>query len=507
MKTKKFIRIMFLAILTLTTFVSAKVTLPALVSDNMVLQRNAFVKIWGSAQSGSNIEVSVQWQKIPVQTLCNDEGKWQVIVKTPSDKGPYDIAISDGEPVVIKNILLGEVWLCSGQSNMSFGFRSTDTAEQDKSKADYPEIRYFGVNKKLADVPQDDCVGKWLVCKPNVAAWYSGVAYYFAQKVHTSIDVPIGIIQAAIGGTPADSWMSEEVLLSEPDMVASVERYNELMKSYPSRYEVYQKQLAKWQEITDNTAPKPRVPMGPEHFQRPYGFWNGMISPLLNYRIAGVLWYQGEGNSWRADQYRNMFPTLINSWRQYFEQGDFPFYFVQISPYKYGTPLIAAELRQAQTETLSLANTAMVCTMDIGDNDDIHPRNKKDVGLRLAGIALNRIYHEGNKVDSGPMYAGLDLEAGSLRIYFSNADSGLVVKDSGKYFEIAGENGVYLPAKVVVDGNSVLLSSEKVPSPKNARYGWSNTAGASLFNADDLPTVPFRTDNSDWTTEGKLTYF
>jgi sialate O-acetylesterase len=500
------LRIACLAAAALTALTSAKVVLPALIGDNMVLQRDAYVNVWGKADAGEDVCVSVGWQDERLECVADNDGNWKLRVKTPSDKGPYSITVGCEEPITLNNILIGEVWVCSGQSNMGFGLRSCDTADADVPNADYPQIRFFGVNQVLADEPRQDCEGKWLVCKPDVAAWHSGVAYYFAQKLHTSADIPVGIIQAAVGGTPADSWMSEEVLLSQPETAVSVERYNELMKSYPARYADYEKQLAKWQEISDNPASKPRVPMGPEHFQRPCGFWNAMISPLLNFRIAGVLWYQGEGNSWRAEQYRKMFPMLITSWRQNWKQGDFPFYYVQIAPYEYEPPFIAAELRQAQLETLSIANTAMVCTMDIGDNKDIHPRNKKDVGYRLANIALNRIYHKAVQADA-PIYAGMRIEDGGIRIYFSNADNGLELRGSGEYFEIAGEDGRYVTAKAVVEGDTVVVSSEEATQPQNVRYGWSNTAGASLFSVEGLAAFPFRTDNTLWTTEGKQTYF
>ena len=495
-------------LLAASTLTFGKLTLPSLFGDNMVLQRDAFVKVWGFSEPGRDISIKVQWQSETIKTVCSDDGSWMSLVKTPSDKGPYVISISDGvDNLQLNDVLAGEVWLCSGQSNMGFGLRSCDTAETDVPKADYPEIRFFGVNRRLADVPQQDCEGNWLVCQPDVAAWYSGVAYYFARKVRLEEDVPIGIIQAAVGGTPADSWISRDVLLSDPQTVCSVERYDSLMKSYDTRYKDYQDKLSKWEEVKDNPQPKPRVPMGPEHFQRPYALWNGMINPLLNYRIAGVLWYQGEGNSWRADQYRKMFPMLIESWRESFRQGDFPFYYVQIAPYDYGTPLIAAELREAQQEALSLANTAMVCTMDIGDNKDIHPKNKKDVGERLATIALNRVYHVVNGNDSGPMYAGKDIKDGSIRIYFDNADSGLLLNEPAEYFEIAGDDGVYYKAVGEVDGNTLILRSDEVDNPVNVRYGWSNTAGADLFNKDGLPAYPFRTNNTVWVTKDKLTYF
>ncbi len=500
------LRIVCLTAAALTALTSAKVVLPALIGDNMVLQRDAYVNIWGKADAGEDVCVSVGWQDERFECIADNDGNWKLRVKTPSDKGPYSITIGCEEPITLNNILIGEVWVCSGQSNMGFGLRSCDTADIDIPKADYPQIRFFAVGRNLADKPQDNCEGKWLACAPEVARWYSGVAYYFAQKLHASIDAPVGIIQAAVGGTPADSWISEEMLLSDPDTAVSVERYNELMKSYPTRYDTYQKELANWEEIKDNPAPKPRVPMGPEHLQRPFALWNGMISPLLNYKIAGVLWYQGESNSLRAYQYRKMFPMLIKSWREYFKQGSLPFYYVQIAPYDYGTPLVAAELREAQLEALSIANTAMVCTMDIGDNKDIHPRNKKDVGYRLANISLNRIYHKIVQADS-PIYAGMRIEGSGIRIYFSNAGSGLELRGGGEYFEIAGKDGLYIAAKAAVEGDTVVVSSDDVVEPQSVRYGWSNTAGASLFNLEGLPASPFRTDNTIWTTEGKQAYF
>jgi hypothetical protein len=487
----------------------AKVELPALISDNMVIQRDAFIKIWGTTEPGSEIKVKADWQGTFAKTTCSKDGKWLLFIKTPTQQGPYEITISDGdEPVTLKNVLAGEVWLCSGQSNMAFGLRNTESADEDIPKADYPAIRFFGVKQKLSDSPLEDCEGSWLICKPDVAKWCSGTAYYFAQKLHSETGFPIGIIQAAVGGTPAEAWMSKDTLLSTQAAAAVIQRYDELMQSYPQRFKKYQQQLRQWQKIENNPAQKPRIPMGPEYFQRPCGLWNGMIAPLLNYRIAGVLWYQGEANSWRAEQYRRTFPMLISSWRSSFKQGRLPFYYVQIAPFNYDTPLIAAELRQAQLETLNLAKTAMVCTMDIGDNNDIHPKNKKDVGCRLANVALNRLYNK-DIADSGPVYAAMEIECecSKLRLYFSNADNGLVVKNHGRYFEIAGPDGNYLPAEIEIDGNTLLIKSDMVSNPVNARYGWSNTAGASLFNKEALPAYPFRTDNSVWTTQGNLKYF
>ena len=503
------IHLMFLSV------VSGGVTLPAIISDNMVLQQKSEAPLWGWARPGEQVKIRAQWQDKEYLITTASDGSWQIKLKTPEAGGPYRIVIEGQDKIILQNVMIGEVWLCSGQSNMSFPLLESLGGKDAVAEANCPSMRVFVVQQALSDMPNKNCQGRWQICSPESAGSFSAVAYYFGRELQNKLKVPVGLMVAAWGGTPADCWMSRSALESDSDFVPVLRRYDEILKDYPREKKIYDEQLALWkaQDANANSdksklSAEPRLPIGPEHWQRPYGTYNGMITPLIPYRLAGVIWYQGEGNSWRAHQYEKMFPALIRSWRNSWGQGNFPFYYVQIAPYKYEPPLVAAELRHAQLMTLSESNTGMIVTMDIGDANNIHPLNKKDVGKRLALWALAKNYGNDKIVYSGPIYKGINVESSKIRVFFSHVGSGLIFKNDASYeFEIAGDDGKYVVAKAEIDGDTVLVYSPQIKKPVAVRYCWSNFAQASFFNKDGLPASPFKTDSWPGVTDDQKTYF
>lgn len=425
--------------------------------------------------------------------------------------------------ITVKNIMVGEVWICSGQSNMemplaTMGWWKTGVLnyEQEVASANYPnDIRLFTVGKKVAEQPQSDCVGSWSMCTPETAASFSAVAYFFARELHKELQIPIGLIHTSWWGTPAEAWTSKRVIESRPDYKPIIDRYEKAVENYPQALEDYENKLAEWKKAAAKAKAEgkelpgePWPPYGPGHQNSPYRLYNGMIAPLIPYGIQGVIWYQGESNAARAYQYRKLFADLIKNWRDDWGQGDFPFYYVQIAPFKsvYGfyKPFEMAELREAQLMTLSVPNTGMVVTMDIGDVKDIHPRNKQDVGKRLALWALAKTYGRENIVCSGPIYKSMKIEGDKIRLFFDYADNGLAAKGGElTHFVIAGGDKKFVDAKAMIVGNTVVVSSGKVSKPIAVRYAWSNAALPNFYNKEGLPASGFRTDDWPGVTFGK----
>ena len=486
----------------------AQVKLPAIIADNMVLQQKSTITLWGWANAAEKITVTASWNKKPVMVTADNDGKWSVNIKTINAGGPYTIVFAASNTIEIKNVLMGEVWLASGQSNMEFfmtkmtgGYTGVLNYQEEIKAADYPLIRMIDVPNKVADEPQHDFMGKWKICSPQTADTFSAVAYYFAKAVHTATGYPIGIINATWGGTPAESWTRKGILEKDSSFNIILDRYKKLCDEYPAAFEKYKIELDKWKADTSkNKSAAPREPIGPHHNNSPYKLYNGMIAPLLSYTIKGVIWYQGEGNAGRAAQYRRLFPAMIANWRNDFNNNKMPFYFVQISPHRSQNP----EIRDAQLYTLrTVANTGMVVTTDNGDSLDIHPRNKKLVGERLSLWALKNEYGKKNIVASGPLYKSMKAEGNKIRIQFDNAD-GLIAKDNDlKEFTIAAADSNFVAAKAIIEGNTIVVWSEAVQKPVAVRFAWRNVPSPDLYNKADLPASPFRTDNWKLTTEGK----
>lgn len=457
----------------------ADVRLPKILGSHMVLQRESDVTIWGWAEPGENVSVTCDWLETVASAMTDRKGEWHVTLHTGKAGGPHTITISAGNRITLDDILFGEVWIGSGQSNMemplvkvSGAYTGIKDSPREVEAANHPQIRLFQAGNFSSKDPLEDveegitmygippakCV--WSNCTPKTIPTFSSTAYFFARKLHRELKVPIGIIDASWGGTPAEAWTPRSGLKK-------------------LRYEKELEQAAK-------------LPQKPNQ-KVPTRLYNGMIHPLRKFRIRGVVWYQGEGNAGRADKYHELFSTMITEWRSAFGY-DFPFYFVQISPFNYRN-INSAFLREAQLDTLSLQGTGMAVTMDIGNLTDIHPKNKQEVGRRLALWALAKDYSR-DIAYSGPLFKSVAFEKGQARLSFTHTDGGLSTRD-GKaptHFEIAGIDNVFHAAVATIDGEDVVVSSDKVSEPKSVRHAFSNDAMPNLANKAGLPASSFRTD-------------
>ena len=448
----------------------AEVKLPKILGDNMVLQQQTEVRLWGWADPDE--EVTVQFQEQKVSTKADANGRWLVKLRTPEAGGPYEVQVTGkSNQITLRNVLVGEVWIGSGQSNMQWPVSRSDNAQQEIATAKYPKIRLFTVAHKISDTPLDDCEGAWVECSPETVGGFSAVAYFFGRYLHQELGVPVGLINSSWGGTICEAWTSRQALQADEDFQPLLERAKQF---------------------------------NPKNPNQPSVLFNAMIHPILPLVIRGALWYQGESNVGRAAQYTKLFPTMIQDWRKRWQIGDFPFYYVQLAPFRYGKahPECLPELWEAQLQTLRLPNTGMVVTTDIGNIKDIHPSNKQEVGRRLALWALAKI-HGKPIVYSGPLYDGYTVEGNKIRIKFQHADDGLVCKgDRLTHFTIAGEDKKFVPAEAVIDGSTVVVSSPLVAKPVAVRFGWEDTAEPNLFNKAGLPASPFRTDHFPMVAEG-----
>lgn len=623
---------------------NANVRMPLIFSNGMVLQRDKQIPIWGFADPNESVEI--HFNKQIKKTQADKSGKWTVNLSAEKAGGPFELIIIGKNKITIKNVLVGEVWICSGQSNMEFQVYKTMNSEKEIADSNYPMIRHFGVAQDLSGTPKDDLKqGKWEAANKETVGNFTAVGYYFARKLYAELKIPIGIINTSWGGTNVETWTSREAFQNSPEfktMIADVP-----VVDIDSVFEIYKKSVLdnlkkvqgfdvslenenqfknlnfqdkNWPEIkvpslwenqqignidgivwmrktivltaeqakkeavlhlakvddedktyvngvevgTNNLWDKLRVYKIPANVLKEgtnvialritdysggggiYGdpadlkidfkdtnlpldglwkfnvvqvkiaispnsypslLYNAMVNPLVPYAMQGVLWYQGEANVWRAAEYKKSFPLMINDWRTKFKQGDFPFYFVQLSTFdEFGGNSQKgsrwAELREAQSETLKLKNTGMVVTTDIGNAKDIHPTNKQDIGLRLAAIAMNNIYGK-KQVHSGPTYKSQEIKGNQIILTFDNIGSGLSTpnNDELKGFEIAGSDKVFHAAKAIIKDNKIIVSSDKVQNPVAVHYGWADDDTAiNLFNKEKFPASPFRTDNWEMIT-------
>ncbi len=437
----------------------ANISLPALFGDHMVLQQKAEVTIWGWGKPLEEVAVVTSWDQHTVKTVTSNQAQWQVKVQTPSAGGPYSITIKGHNTVELKDVLIGEVWLCSGQSNMEWSARSgIDGADEAVKTAWYPNIRFFSVSHRTADGPQVDLGGEWQVCTPETMQSFSAVAYFFARRLNQELDVPVGLINSSWGGTPIEVWMNPPVIAADPVLAQSAAKQ------------------------------KP-VQWGPEKPGRAY---HAMIAPVIPYRIAGALWYQGESNTVNGETYAEMLEGLVQSWRKAWGY-EFPFYYVQIAPYEYGEPGAGAVVRDEQRRAMRIPNTGMVVVSDIGNIKDIHPRNKLDVGVRLANWALVKTYNKPVAPVSGPLFREMKIEGRKARLFFDYAENGLFCKgEKLTHFELAEADGKFVPAEAVIAGNTLIVRADGVKNPKAVRFAWSNTAEPNLFNKEGLPASCFK---------------
>jgi sialate O-acetylesterase len=499
------------AVLSVVSMAIADVKLPAVIGDNMVIQQGIPFKIWGWADAGEKVTVTLG--KATADATADDKGKWMVkleALKASSD--PADMTIAGKNTLTVKNVLVGEVWVCSGQSNMEFTTGGAINAKEEIAKADYPTIRLFNIapTKHLAAKPEDDVKAKWEACSPTTVPNFSAVAYFFGRELNEKLKVPVGLINSPWGGSPVEQWIPMETYNSDPELADFPPRIEAETKNFPKVMENYTKQLEDWKSAREKTlatrpaaATQPGVipnpPWQPQPPENNYGaMYNGNIAPVINYAIKGAIWYQGESNAGNWMGYRKSFPAMIRGWRKVWGQGDFPFLYVQLAnfmnrptdPNVQGT---WAELREAQTMTLSLTNTGMAVIIDVGNPTDIHPKDKQTVGHRLAVIAEAQSYGMKDVVYSGPMFDSLKVEGNKVRLSFKHVGGGLVAK-SGKLtgFAVAGADGKYVWADATIDGETVVVSSDKVASPVMVRYAWGNDPECSLYNKADLPASPFR---------------
>jgi sialate O-acetylesterase len=473
---------------------AAAVKLPAVIGDGMVLQRDIKVPIWGTAKPGEKVTVTFGDQKATATTGA--DGRWMVTLDALKAGGPFEMTVAGSDTITLKDILVGEVWICSGQSNMAWPTGRTANAEQEIREANYPKIRLFTVANKVAGTPQSDTKGSWVRCSPETVGRFSAVAYYFGRYLYKDLNVPIGLIHTSWGGTPAEAWTSRATLEADPDLKVIVDQWDRQIADHRKAPPAPQRPPAR-----TRPAAAARAPVDPEASpHRASGLYNGMIQPLIPYAIRGAIWYQGESNAPRAYQYRKLFPAMIGNWRKAWGEGDFPFLFVQLANFRPTKPEPAdsdwAELREAQTMTLSLPRTGMAVIIDIGEAADIHPKNKQEVGKRL-GLAALAIAYGKDIPYSGPMYDSMKVEGDKVRLTFKHVDGGLIAKDGElKGFAIAGADRKFVWADAKIDGDTIVVHSDQVSEPKAVRYAWADNPECNLYNKAGLPASPFRTD--DW---------
>ncbi len=632
---------------------TAEIRLPSIIGDNMVLQGGNRVSVWGWADPNEEVHVRVSWRDGDWTLTGDRNGMWRFAMTAPDSAGPHQITLRGENTITLKNILVGDVWVCSGQSNMEWPVQSSNNAPQEIAAANYPNIRLFTVQKTIADTPQDDCVGQWVECNPQTVGGFSAVGYFFGRHLHGELNTPIGLINTSWGGTVAEAWTSAEALRRMPDFGARMEVLEQAKANPDAALKKYREALVRWQETVRSSEtpgqgciqpgfddsgwqqmalptlweqaaltnfdglvwfrktvevppawagkdvvlelgpiddmdttwfngvevgaeqesgrwqvarryrvdgklvkagrnvivvqvldtgggggiygqptqmkispaggpedqaislagtwrykvaydlasmpPRPIAPAWMNNPNAPTVLYNGMIAPITSYPVRGAIWYQGESNADRAYQYRDLFPTMIRCWRNSWNQRDFPFLFVQLANYMATKPQPAdsawAELREAQSMTLQLPATGMATIIDIGEANDIHPRNKQDVGKRLALWALASCYHKPIAY-SGPLYKSMQIEGNRIVLHFDHTNGGLAAQGGEplKGFAIAGTDRTFVWAKAEIEGNTVVVSSDEVRTPVAVRYAWADNPVCNLYNGAGLPASPFRTD-------------
>lgn len=450
----------------------SEIKLPSIFCDNMVMQRQTDAAIWGKANKNSSVKVTTSWNGKSYNTKATAEGNWKLKVATPNTGGPYEITISDGKPIKLKNVLIGEVWLCSGQSNMEMtmsGFRNEPVLGSNEAIAlsSNQNIRLFTVKRATSLEPLDDVSGAWQFCEPENVANFSATAYYFGRMLQKALNIPIGLISTSWSGTRIEPWLSE----------AGFKSFN-------------------WVKLPE------KKPVGNLSPQTPSVLFNAMINPLVGYGIRGAIWYQGESNRNEPQNYAKLLQGMIENWRSVWNIGDFPFYYVQIAPFDYGNSgLNSAYLREAQLKVSSLVpNVGMACSMDIGEKESIHPCKKEIGANRLAILALAQTYGVKGIACISPVLKEMKVTEGSVKLTFDNAHNGLT--SYGKdlmCFEVAGTNKRFFPAKAIITGTGVTLFSPSVADPIAVRYAFKDFVVGDLFRSEGIPISSFRTD--DWETE------
>jgi sialate O-acetylesterase len=502
----------------------AKVELTSIFTDNMVLQQGKELAFWGTALPGEQVSISMMGKS--AKSDADQSGKWKIIFpKLKASSNPMDIVVQGQNIITIKNVLVGEVWLCSGQSNMDMTVAKEDrywcgvnNEAEEVASADYPNIRVFDTDFTPSMKIETDVKGKWEVCSPLTVGHFSAAAYFFAREISKRYKIPVGLVTTAYGASTAEAWISQSSLENHPNLKFLLDNYSKkleifyadslvTMAKYREGFRKFKGDMAALRASGgDVNAKVPKAPKNPDprvDQHNPYVLYNGMVAPLVPYTIKGALWYQGESNGSSADQYREIMEVLIADWREKWGQGDFPFIYVQLANHQDLITLPIKEdqmvtVRNGQLQNLSFPKTAMVVAIDNADPKDygnIHPKNKQVIGLRLALAARAIAYNE--KIEyMGPIYKNVKVEGNSVKITFDHTGSGLEVKgDTLKGFAIAGadNNWVHGVAKIV--RNKVVVFNANVQKPVAVRYGWAKNPLCNLYNKDGLPASPFRTDN------------
>lgn len=460
----------FLIVFLILSFASfANVRLPAIIGSHMVLQSNSKVTIWGWCDPGEKIKLKAGWDTTTYNATGSWGAKWSIQLQTPNAGGPYSISINGNNNITLDDVMVGEVWVCGGQSNMEMNVNWGLPYQDEVAKATNTKIRFFYIPRTSSEYPQEDVKAHWVVCTPDEMKSFSAAGYFFGKKLQETLNVPVGLINSNWGGTPAETWTPADFINSDIVLKNSATKLNQ----------------SQWWPAKPGLA------------------YNAMIYPITNYSIAGAIWYQGEANVSAASTYTSLFTTMINSWRIAWNK-DFPFYFAQIAPWAgYGDNSSSAFLREAQTKTLALTNTGMILTSDLVDDiNDIHPKLKKEVGERLADLALAETYGQKNIAHKIPVYESMQVEKNKVRIYFTNTDNGLMSKGPLTEFYVAGDDKNFVPAQAKIEKNSVVVWSEGVEKPVAVRFGFRNAAILNLYNKEGVPVNLFRTDN--WPVDVKV---
>jgi sialate O-acetylesterase len=477
-----------------------EVRLPAILGSHMVLQRDRPIHVWGWSNPGE--KVSVALHGVSRDVIGDALGNWSVFLPPESSGGPFELTVAASNRIVLDDILIGDVWFASGQSNMEFpltgwpGAPMKDSAREIAGAAQ-PQIRLLYIPHKAADFPLFNREASWKVCTPETAAGFSAVAYLFGRELNQRERVPIGLIDSTWGGTVVEAWMSLEAISADASLMPVFSTRARMMRQQDEAAAI----LAK--EAREDLAAKQAGQPAPHHVWRPgpeswapAAFFNGMVAPVTPYTIKGVIWYQGESNSKLAFApiYAKLFPALIADWRAQWHEGDFPFLYVQISNFTSNATEAWAIIREAQRRSLSVANTGMAVTIDIGDPGNVHPPDKQTVGARLALAARALAYGESVEY-SGPLFRQAAPDGDGVRVWFDHTAHGLVAKgDALQGFEIAGDDGRFVTAAARIDGQTVVVSNAQVAAPKYVRYGWANAPVVNLFNSEGLPASPFTSE-------------
>ncbi|MBI5766255.1 MAG: sialate O-acetylesterase [Verrucomicrobia bacterium] len=483
----------------------AEISLPAIFSDHMVLQRDKRIPVWGRAAPGEHVAVTVAGQT--QSTIAGADGRWRVTLAALAAGTPQTLTVTGDNTITIRDVLIGEVWLGSGQSNMAFTVNRAQDYDTERAAANFPLIRHFKEESTYANSPQSAGKGRWEICSPDTVGSFSAALYFFGRELHRALGVPVGLVNSSVGGTPIEQWIAPEAQRAAPELAPFLQQIESEATALTSdaALKKYDRDLAAWEAAQKKArtekkkaAKKPQDPTDAAVRRRSLGaLFNGKIAPLAPFALRGILWYQGEANSTpaKAPFYARQLSLLVRDWRTRWGE-ELPFAWVQL-PNFVGAGRDWPAVREAMLKTLALPQTGMAVTIDIGEANDIHPRNKQAVGHRLALWALGTVYGRKVPAISGPLPAGHEVRGREIVLRFRSTDGGLVPHGSEVTgFVVAGADRKFAPARARIAGDTVIVSAPDVPAPVAVRYAWENLPSCNLFNGAGLPASPFRTD--DW---------